>query len=213
MPDETITTAAVGRASTRPDQVGLQFSATAVEPDVTAARRAVAEQASQLRQVLDEVGISEERIRTERFRIRRQPPDRDKDTEPYAHPFHATETVAVTLVDLDRLGDALAAAVDHAGVEIDEVAFSFRTETRRDLQREAIADAVATARRKATAAAAVEDLAVGGVRSIVTDDGSRPRRTGAVRLKAGSATEAGSVESGPIDVEVRVEVEYELEEP
>ena len=45
--------------------------------------------------------------------------------------------------------------MDEAGVEINEVAFTFRTETRRDIQREAIADAVTTARKKAEAAATV----------------------------------------------------------
>ena len=210
MPTQTITTAAVGRASAPPDQVGLQFSASALEPDVTGARRAVAEQATRLRQVLDETGIPDDRIRTERFRIRQRPPDRGEQPDQDAQPYHATETISVTLLDLDRLGEILSAAVDQAGVEIDEVGFTFRTETQRALQREAIADAVETARKKATAAAAAENMAVGEVRSIVTDDGSRPRRTSSGQQLAMDTAESGSLESGPIDIQVRVEVEYEL---
>lgn len=213
MTDQTITTAAVGRASAPPDKVGLQFSARAIEPDVTSARGAVAEQATRLRQVLDETDIADERIRTEGFRIRQRPPDRGEQPDREPQPYNATETISVTLLDLDRLGETLSAAVDGACVEIDEVEFTFRTETQRDLQREAIADAVETARQKATAAAAAEDRVVGEVRSIVTDDSSRPRRTSAGQPLAVDTAESGSLETGPIDIQIRVEVTYGLSEP
>lgn len=212
MAEQTLTTTAVGRASAPPDEVDLQFAATAEEPDVASARRAVAERATQLRRVLDEAGVPAEQVRTERFQIRQRPPERGEGSDQDSRPYRATETIGVALLDLDRLGDVLSTAVDEAGVEVGEVAFAFRTETRRDLQREAIADAVETARRKATAAAAAEELAVGRVRSIVTDDGPRPRRTSAVRFKAKGSDESGSIESGPMEVQVRVEVEYELGE-
>lgn len=209
MTEQTVTTTAVGRTSAPPDEVDLQLSATAVEPDVAAARRAVAEQATRLREVLDEAGVPGEQVRTDRFQIRREP-DRGNRPDPEERPYQATERVAVTLLDLDRLGEVLSAAVDEAGVEVGEVTFTFRTGTRRELQREAIADAVETARGKAEAAAAAEGAALDGVRSIATDDGSRPRRTesGGAYL---STDTSGSVESGPIEVTVRVEVEYGLD--
>jgi uncharacterized protein len=108
---------------------------------------------------------------------------------------------------------AVSAAVDEAGVEINEVAFTFQTETQRDLRQKAIADAVVTARKNATAAATAEDMSVGSVQSIVTDPGSRPRRLRAGQALAMDTTESGSVESGPIEVSVSVDVEYRLEEP
>ena len=209
MTTQTITTAAVGRASAPPDEVDLRFSATAIEPDVISARRTVAEQATLLRQVLDETDVPEDRIRTDQFRIRQRSPDRGSPST-QDQPFHATERISVTLLDLDRLGETLSAAVDEAGVEIDEVGFTFQTETQRELQREAIADAVETARKKATAAATAEEMTVGDLRSIVTDDGSRPRRTSAGQQLAMDTAESGSVDSGPIEIQVRVEVEYEL---
>lgn len=213
MATQIITTTAVGRASAPPDEVGLQFLAHATEPDVTSARRDVAEQATRLREVLDDTGIPDDHIRTVRFRIRQRPPERGDHSEQAPQPYHATETISVTLRDLDRLGETLSTAVDQAGVEIDEVSFTFRTETQRELQCDAIADAVETARQKATAAAAAEDMAVGEVRSIVTDGGSRPRRTSAGQQLAMDTAESGSLESGPIDIQVRVDVEYELSDP
>lgn len=74
-------------------------------------------------------------------------------------------------------------------------------------------DAVVTARKNATAAAAPEDVTVGSVRSMVTDHVSRPRRLRAGRAVAMDSAESGSLESGPIEVSVGVEVEYRLEEP
>lgn len=214
MAEQTITTTAVGRTSAAPDQVELRFAARAVEPDLTAARQAVADQASRLRQSLDTAGIPTDRVRTSQFRIGQRPPDRGQpgqgERERESRPYQATELVSVTVLDRDRLGAVLSSAVEEAGVEIDAVSFTFRPETQRELQCDALADAVATARRKATAAAAAEDLTVAEVRSIVTDDGSRPRRTSAGQQLAADTSEAGSVESGPIDVRVRAEVEYRL---
>lgn len=212
MTDRTITVTAAGRASAPPDEVVLGFSASATEPAVTTARRSVAEQATELRRVLDGTGLPDDQIRTDRFRIKQQRPDRRERTDPDSLPYQATERITVALFDLDRLGDVLSAAVDEAGVEIDEVAFTFRAATRRALQREAIADAVGAAREKATAAATAEDLTVGDVRSMATDVGSHPRRTGAGRQLAFKGNESGSVESGPLDLQVSVEVEYELKE-
>lgn len=221
MAEQTITTAAVGRTSAPPDEVGLRFAVRAVDPDVTGARRGVAERATQLRRVLDDVGVPGDQIRTSGFHIRQRPPERDRppgggsegDVDADARPYRATEKISVTLLDLDSLSDVLAAAVDDAGVEIDEVVFTFRTETRRELEREALADAVATARAKANAAAGAEDRGVGKVQSITTEDVTRPHRKGAGQQLAGAATESGTVESGPMEVQIRTRVEYRLTEP
>lgn len=215
MGDQTITTAATGRVTAPPDEVGLRFSANAIEPGAADARHAVADQARQLRQHLDDAGVPDEQIRTERFRIRRRRPDRRDRDEPLdedAQPFIATESVSVTLHDLDLLGGTLSAAVDRAGVEIDGVHFSFQTETHRTLQREATADAVRHARERADAAAAAEDLAVGEVRWIATDGAPRPDRKSGGRQLSTDQLESGSVQSGPIEVRASVEVEYELRE-
>ncbi|WP_368411802.1 SIMPL domain-containing protein [Haladaptatus halobius] len=86
-------------------------------------------------------------MRTSRFRIRRHPPDRARqsDSDSTTQPYQATETITVILFELDRLGDVLSAAVDEASVEINEVAFTFQTATQRELQRKAVADAVVAA--------------------------------------------------------------------
>lgn len=212
MADRTITVEAVGKAQAPPDEVALQFAARAVEPDVTSARRAVAEQSTRLRTVLGDVGVSDANVKTKRFHVRRRPPNRDPQSEadPEEQPYEATEHVGVTIHDLDSLGEVLAVAVDDAGAEIDGVTFTFRTETKRELDREAIEDAVETARKKAAAAAAAERLAVGDVRSMTTDDASNARQSG-VGLGHQAATESGRApQSGPIDVTANAEVTYEL---
>jgi uncharacterized protein YggE len=213
--EPTLTTTAVGRTKADPDQVELQFRARAVEPNVTAARRAVAERATRLRESLASAGVSADRVRTSQFRIRQRPPDGrgqpSQDQSGETPPYEATETVGVTLPDPERLGGVLTAAADEAAVEIDDVGFTFRAETRRELQREAIADGVAAARQKATAAAEAEDLSVASVESIVTDEGTVPRPQTAGGQLAMDTSEPESVESGPIEVSVGVEVTYRLQ--
>lgn len=210
MVDATITTGAVGHAQAQPDEVALQFRAHAVEDDVNGARRAAAEQAARLRSVLADEGVSQKDVRTTGFGVSRRPPGHPEaaSSDAASRPYEGRERISVTLHDLDALGDVLAAAVEVAEVEVQGVQFGFRTETERGLQRDALADAVATARTKAEAGAEAEGLAVGDVRSMTTESGSRPVQSAAL----GMDTEASNgPESGPINVAVNVEVEYELE--
>lgn len=158
--------------------------------------------------MLEDLGVPAEQCRTDGFHIRQRPPDPGSHSAADPRPHPATETVRVTLFDFTLLTEALTGAVDRAGVEIRDVTFTFRTATQRELQREAVTDAVEAAREKAVAAAAAEGLSVGSARSIVTDASHRPRQSGAALAR--DTAESGSVTSGPLDVQVRVEVEYEL---
>ncbi len=190
------------------------FSIRAIEPDVTNARRVVAEQSAQLRNALENTNVPKEEVGTERFQVRHQHPDpqgrRSEKSDPDEIRYEATEHIGVTLHDLDSLGSVLSAAVDDASAEIVTVAFTFRTETKRALQQDALSDAVVTARKKAEAAAAAEGLELGDVRSMTTGEGQRHQRAGGGQALA-STTESGSAPaSGPIDVHARVDVEYEL---
>lgn len=214
MSDRTVTTAATGRTSAPPDEVTVQLSSNAVESDVMAARRGVAERAARLRSVLADAGVPGDRVRTSRFTVTQRPPHRGQESEgdPESRPYEATESLTVTLRDLDSVGEVLAVAVDDAAAEIDTVNFGFRTATERELDREAVADAAETARKRAEAAAAAEGLRVGDVRSIATDHEAVNRQTASGLGEA--LTESGSQgpESGPIDVTARVEATYELRE-
>ncbi|MFC4551332.1 MULTISPECIES: SIMPL domain-containing protein [Halorussus] len=216
MPDRTVTTAATGRTSAPPDEVTVQLSSNAVEPDVMAARRGVAERAARLRSVLADAGVPGDRVRTIRFTVTQRPPHRtphctrESEDDPESRPYEATETLIVTLGDLDSVGEVLTAAVDDAGAEVDTVNFGFRTETERELDREAVADAAETARKRAEAAAAAEGLRVGDVRSIATDQEAMNRRTASGLGEALQESGSQGPESGPMDVTARVEATYEL---
>lgn len=213
----TITTAAVGETRAPPDEVGLKFSTRAVEPDVTSARREVAERSSRLRAALEDTGVPDEVIRTEQFRVSQRHPDprfeRSSERDPDELPYVAVEHVGVSLRDLDSLGQVLSAAVDDAEAEIENVIFTFRTETMRELQQEALSDAVTTARKNAEAAAAAEGLELGDVRWMSTDEGRHGQRPMSGQQLVLDSESGGAPSSGPIDVHARVEVEYELCEP
>jgi uncharacterized protein YggE len=213
MVESSITTGAVGRTRAPPDEISLQVRARSVEEDVNDARRGVAEQAARLRSVLEDEGVPGEEVRTIRFDVSQRKPRYDRDADdPDWNPYEARETVGVTLRDVDALGDVLSAAVEVAEYEIESVTFGFRTETERELHRDAFADAVTTARKKAEAAADAEGLAVGDVESMTTDDRSHPRRTGTGLQGLSDTSSTGSPESGPIAATANVEVAYELVE-
>ncbi|MFC6734273.1 MULTISPECIES: SIMPL domain-containing protein [unclassified Haladaptatus] len=209
MAEQTLVTAAIGQARAPPDKVRLQISAKAEDPDVGEARRKVARQATHLRETLVAKGVSKDRIRTIRFHVGERPPYQPREEATDDQPYWAEEVIEVAVHDIDRLDDVLTSAVEGVGVEVNDVTFTFRTETQRELERKALEDAVRTARKKAQAAAAAEQLVVERVRSIVTDDTSRPQPV-SMDLRTARGQESGSVESGPIEIYARVEVEYEI---
>lgn len=214
MTDRTITTGATGKTQAPPDEVHVQFSATAVEPDVLSARRVVAEKSGKLRTALSEAEISEERIKTARFQVRQRRPNRgpEPNRDPDDQPYEGDESIVVTLRELDGLEDVLTTAVEDAGVEIKNVNFGFETETKRELEREALADAAKTARKKAEAAAEAEGLAVDGVLSMTTEEVTRTRRSATGLGMQATEESGGGPASGPLDVSVDLEATYELRE-
>jgi uncharacterized protein YggE len=214
MADRTVSTTAVGGATDRPDRAELVFAVEAADPEPAAARRAAAEQSAALGETLRDAGVPEEAVRTGSFRIgrrqRRPPhpgPDGDDGADPEQPPYVATETVEVGLDDPSTVGDVLAAAVDDAGVGVEDVRFTFTDDRHETLLDEAIRDAVAAARRNAEAAAAAEGESLGAVRKLDVDERAGTRRSAA---GLSDTAESAGPSSGPMEVVARAEATFEL---
>lgn len=209
MTEHTITTTATGRVSAPPDEVDITFSASALEPDVTGARRAVVEQATLLREALDAVDVPTSR--SGRFGFESDSGRPIGGTTRTTPPSRTTRPRR----SASRCSTSTASARRCRPPSSRRASKSTRWDSpsgRRPGEPSSATRSLMRSRRheKAASTAAAEDLAVGEVRSIVTDDGLRPRRTSAGRQLTVDTAESGTLERGPIDIQVRVEVEYDL---
>lgn len=211
-PDEpggkTITVSASGTAEAEPDRAVVRVSVEATADDPTVARRRVAENASAMREALTSLGLAEEAVRTVGFDIyedRVRPPTPE---EPPREVYRARHTVAIDVDDTDAVGEVIDAAVEHGATSVHGVEFTLAEDTRRELRRAAIEEAMGDARARADAVAAGGDVAVTGVHAVRTGGLDRGRPIPVLQGADGGAGRGTAIESGPVSVTATVTVTY-----
>lgn len=209
-PDRTITVSATGDAEADPDKVVVRVAVTHTADSATAARKAVARNVSDLRAALADVGVGDDQIRTVDYNLYRDEEKREptrKTDEDSAVVYRASHELAVELTNVDRAGTVIDTAVDSGASRVSNVRFTLTESTRKELQREALEDAMEGAAAKAGTIAESADLALGDVRSVTTVERTvRPYRVEAsAGLAAGGDTE---VSAGPVTVTTSVTVTY-----
>lgn len=205
----TITVSASGTAQAQPDQAVLRVSSIAVAANSSAAADRLARNVTQLREALLAVNLSEDQVRTVRYDLFRQEPEREPRTAGANRTeFVARQTLEIRLNDTDRAGEIVDVAVGNGASQVEDVTFTLSEATRRDLQQRALREAVGDARGQAEAIAAAADLELAAVRSIATDGGGPvfARETAAVAADAGGVQT--TVDSGPVTVTATVTASY-----
>ena len=197
---------ATGRVETQPDQAVIRVAVRVTGGSAAEVRERLADNASRMRAALDGIGVDGGQITTAYYDIgRNYRADRDKD----APAFQGRHAFEITLTDLDRTGEVIVAAVENGATDVDNVRFTLSEEKRRELHREALSDAMESARAQADVIAESAGLSVAGVGSVQTADvGHSPVRFEARALMAGDAGGGTSIEGGTITVTAQVEVSY-----
>ncbi|WP_255152367.1 SIMPL domain-containing protein [Halorarius halobius] len=200
----TITVGAGGTAETTPDQAVVTVAVVTTADSASAARQELADNVSRMRDALRDADVSEDQVRTQRYDISQNYEARDDPTAPAYRAMHAFQ---ITVRDVDNVGTVIDTAVENGATNVDDVRFTLSSETRRDLRKEALSDAMDNARGQADTLAQSSDLTITGVGAVSTvERGYSPVRyeTAAMSADAGGT----SVESGPVSVSVQVQVTY-----
>lgn len=200
--DRTIQVGASGQASAEPDQAVLRLSVVATGDDAETARKRLAENVTRLREALRDAGVDDGQVATVRYDIDENYRHERDDSAPA---YRAMQSFAVTLDDTERVGPVIDAAVANGATGVDRVRFTLSTEQRRQLQHEALADAMGAARGKADVLADSAGLAITGVGAVET---APSRHRYVVETAAAGDAGGSSVESGPVTVTVQVRVTY-----
>ena len=133
----------------------------------------------------------------------------DSDAPPTITGYRATNTVAVRVVDLSRVGAVLSAGLDAGANQLGGISFALQDRTQPYL--DALAAATQEARRKAEAIAMAAGMVVGGIVEITEQPAGipRPLAAGAQYAERGFGGSV-PVQAGEIVVQARVHVQFRL---
>lgn len=204
---QTITVSASGDANAQPDTAEVRVAVEATHADAATARTAVAENISDVRDALAEMGIDDEQIRSSDYRIyedRRDPRSTSEDSETT---YRARHVLTIDVEETDQVGTVIDTAVDAGATSVHDVRFGLSENTRQELQNEALENAMSDARGQASTLAASADLEITGVASVETADRRIPRTTYVMEAAAadGASTD---ISTGPVTVSAQVTVTY-----
>ena len=207
-PDRTVSVSASGEVTADPDRAVLDVAVEATDEDPETVRQRLAENASQMRSALEEMGIEDDQITTQHYVIRQERESRENPDVTRYRGIHAFE---VEIDDVDSVGSVVETAVNNGATNIGSVRFTLSEDARADLREDALGEAVDNARADADVLASNTNLTVTGVSSVSTGRVDvRPYRAEAQTAAAGDA--GTNIESGPVSVTAQVQVTFNATE-
>lgn len=206
--DDRRTIAVSGSAQVQgePDRAVVRLAIETRADDPSAARTDAAERADGMRAALSELGLDDNQVRSEGFRLhedRRRSADGEETTYVARHQFE------VTVEDLDRTGEVIDAALDGGATNVRGVRFTLSEEQAEELRQEALERAMDDARDEAGTIADSSDLTVEDVRHASTRSNRRPMELREAPGLAGGDAAGTELNPGPVTVRATVEVRYD----
>jgi hypothetical protein len=206
-PEHTISVSGTGRVTIAPDVADLRLGVQITKPTVKEARDAAAASMTKVVAALRAAGIAEKDIQTSILSLQ---PVYDYSTNgaaPKLTGYQLTNTVAVTLRDLDRISDAIDGAMTAGATTMDGV--TFRVDDPSAAEGQARTAAMADAKARAQALASAAGVTITGVASISESYAPTPTPMPyAGALKAEAPSVATPVQPGLSEVQVDVSVVY-----
>ncbi|MDY6765520.1 MAG: SIMPL domain-containing protein [Halobacteria archaeon] len=204
----TITVSTVGEVKAQPDKVIIHVASTAVADNPTEARQRLASNVSDMREALSEMGISSDQIRTTDFDLFERRPEKRRGGEGDGQvEYHASQEFTIEVMNISKAGDVIDTAVDNGATQVRGVQFTLSKERRTQLRKDALKDAMSTAKAQAQVIANSANLSITGVHSATTGNADfRPVMV--ERVAAGDAGGGTSIDSGPVTVHMSVQVTY-----
>ncbi|MFL5681038.1 MAG: SIMPL domain-containing protein [Chloroflexota bacterium] len=206
-PEHTISVTGTGRVVVSPDVADLRLGVAVTRPTVKAARSVAADQMSKVIAALKRLGIADKDIQTTGLSLQPNYDYSNNGNPPRLTGYTLSNSVAVTVRDLDKIGDAIDNSLAAGATTFDGV--TFRVDDPARAQDEARADAMAQAKAKAQTLATGAGVSIRGVASIAETASPTPYPIyfGAERAAA-IPDKATPVEVGTNDVTVTVTVSY-----
>jgi uncharacterized protein YggE len=162
--EHTISVSGTGRVLIDPDIADLRLGVTVEKPTVKEARDANAQAMSAVIASLRQLKVAEKDIQTSTLSLTPVYDYRANGEQPRLIGYNLTNAVAVTIRDLDVVGDAIDAALSAGATTLDGV--TFRVEDQAAAEKQAREAAMAEAKAKAQTLASAAGVSIQGVASV-----------------------------------------------
>jgi uncharacterized protein YggE len=203
----TITVTGTGRASVRPDLADLRLGVTITAPTVESARSATSSALAAVLAKLKALGIEEGDLQTSIVSVSPQYDYSREGAPPRLAGYTFANLVAAVVRDIERVGEAIDAALTAGATNVDRIAF--RVEDQSGAEREAREAAVADARVKAETFAAAAGVTIEEVAAIIESGMPIPYPTPMAERMAFAARDASTpIEPGTNEVTATVTITY-----
>jgi uncharacterized protein len=207
----TVTVSGHGEIQAEPDRASVTLGIEARKPKLEEARAAVTAGVDNVLKLTRDLKIDPKLVRTMRISVQPEYNWEGNARQRRLIGYYVARQVEIDLRDLDQLGQLLERAVDLGVNQVGDPRLD--SSKRRDLEREALAKAVADARLNAEALAKAAGASIGAPRTISASSGFTPppmpmlKRT----MAAAEAVDASQTyQSGQMTFNGTVEIQYDL---
>jgi uncharacterized protein YggE len=205
-PEHTISVTGTGRVNIAPDVADLHLGVNVIRPTAAEARTVAAAAMTKVVDAIKKAGIADKDIQTSTLSL--QPVyDYSNNNNGKLTGFQLTNAVAVTVHDVNKVGDLVDAAVAAGATSVDGI--NFRVDNPTQAESQARTQAVADAKAKATALATAAGVTISGVSAISESVSPIPYP---VMYAAGGAKDAAAtpVQPGTTEIDVVVTIVYRI---
>lgn len=208
----TISVSGHGEIQAEPDRALVTLGVEARKPKMEEARAEVAKTVEAVLKLTRDMKIEQKFVRTTRVNIQPEYNWDNNARERNLIGYYVSRQIEIELRDLDKLGQLLEKSFDLGVNQVGDPRLD--SSKRRDLEREALAKAVADAKLNAEAVAKAAGARLGPPRTISASSGFVPPPMPMVKaqmMRAEAASDAaGSYQSGQMGFNGTVQVEYDL---
>lgn len=207
----TISVTGQGTAAGAADQARVNAGVQTLAPTVTEASRQNQAVVERIMQALADQGIPDKDIRTTNYSIR---PEQRRDprnaNEFTVTGYHVSNVVNITIDDIDKVGEVLAAVTNAGANSINGIDFGVRDSA--ELERRARVAAMAEVRERAEALAELAGVELGEVLNIsMSAGGGGPMpMLGVSRMEMASAAPVPGISPGESSVSVNVQATFAI---
>jgi uncharacterized protein YggE len=206
-PEHTITVSGTGKVTVSPDIADLRLGVSVTKPTVKAARAQAADSMTKVIAALKRLGIADADIKTTNLSLQPVYTYPSNGGTPKLTGYMLSNTVAVTIRDLDKIGDAIDDGLAAGATTMDGV--SFRVEDPAAAEQRAREEAMTQARKKADTLASGAGVRITGVQSISETSAPIPYPVPYYGEAAGAARDVSTpVQTGTNEISVSVAVVY-----
>jgi len=202
-----LTVTGEGEVKAKPDQATLSAGVVTEGKTAAAALAANSRAMNAVFDTLKRLGIPERSIQTSEISVQPQYPN-DARVPRRITGYQVSNTVSVTVDDLDRLGPALDALVSSGANSLGDIGFGLRDP--KPLEAQARAAAVRDAARKAETMARAAGVSLGPIISITEGVGTEPVPLGRRMPALMAMKEATPVAAGEETISANVTVSWDI---